>query len=159
VVLWLCQQAEGRSLNELAVNKTAWTRIALPLTPHRPWEIDFSLKQYRNGNGKVMVFGWDLAEWLERCASIPKITESNASGGSELTFRSDLLLTVIGGSTWALIEFACLLCYPGNTLLSAPRAARKGWVCAIQIPKFIMFYILCGGINLAFSLKQYRNGK
>jgi hypothetical protein len=36
---------------------------------------------------------WDLAEWLERCASIPKITGSNPSGGSELTFRSDLLLT------------------------------------------------------------------
>jgi hypothetical protein len=27
--------------------------------------------------------GWDLAEWLERCASIPKITGSNPSGGSE----------------------------------------------------------------------------
>jgi hypothetical protein len=58
--------------------------------------------------------GWDLAEWLERCASIPKITGSNPSGGSELTFRFDLLLTAIG----ALIEFACLSCYPGNTLCS-----------------------------------------
>jgi hypothetical protein len=37
--------------------------------------------------------GWDLAEWSERCASIPKITGSNPSGGSQLTFRSDLLLT------------------------------------------------------------------
>jgi hypothetical protein len=26
--------------------------------------------------------GWDLAEWLERCASIPKITGSNPSDGS-----------------------------------------------------------------------------
>jgi hypothetical protein len=42
--------------------------------------------------------GWGLAEWLERCASIPKITGSNPSGGSELTFRSDVLLTVRGGS-------------------------------------------------------------
>jgi hypothetical protein len=41
----------------------------------------------------------DLAEWLERCASIPKITSSNPSGGSKLTFRSDLLLTARGGST------------------------------------------------------------
>jgi hypothetical protein len=40
-----------------------------------------------------------LAEWLERCASIPKITGSNPSGGSEFTFRSDLLLTAMGGST------------------------------------------------------------
>jgi hypothetical protein len=43
--------------------------------------------------------GWDLAEWSERCASVPKITGSNPSGGNELTFRSDLLLTARGGST------------------------------------------------------------
>jgi hypothetical protein len=43
--------------------------------------------------------GWDLAEWSERCARIPKITGSNPSGGSELTFHSDLLLTVTGSST------------------------------------------------------------
>jgi hypothetical protein len=60
----------------------------------------------------------DLAEWSERCASISKITGSNPSGGSELTFRSDLLLTARGGSTLALIEFACLLCYSDNTLCS-----------------------------------------
>jgi hypothetical protein len=42
--------------------------------------------------------GWDLVEWLERCASIPKITGSNPSGGIEFTFRSDLLLTARGGS-------------------------------------------------------------
>jgi hypothetical protein len=42
--------------------------------------------------------GWDLAEWSERCASIPKITGSHPSGGSQLTFRSDLLLTARGGS-------------------------------------------------------------
>jgi hypothetical protein len=60
----------------------------------------------------------DLAEWWERCASILKITSSNLNGGSELTFHSDLLLTARGSSTWALIEFACLLCYPGNTLCS-----------------------------------------
>jgi hypothetical protein len=62
--------------------------------------------------------GWDLVEWLERCASIPKITSSNLSSGGELTFCSDLLLTARGGSTWALFEFACLPCYPGNTLCS-----------------------------------------
>jgi hypothetical protein len=39
------------------------------------------------------------AEWSERCASIPKITGSNPSGGSELTFCSDLLLTARGGRT------------------------------------------------------------
>jgi hypothetical protein len=41
----------------------------------------------------------DLVEWLERCASIPMITSSNPSGGSEFTFRSDLLLTARGGRT------------------------------------------------------------
>jgi hypothetical protein len=42
--------------------------------------------------------GWDMVEWLERCASIPMIMSSNPSGGSEFTFRSDLLLTARGGS-------------------------------------------------------------
>jgi hypothetical protein len=41
---------------------------------------------------------WDLVAWLERCASIPMITSSNPSGGSELTSRSDLLFTARGGS-------------------------------------------------------------
>jgi hypothetical protein len=41
-------------------------------------------------------WGWDLVEWSERCASTSKIAGSNPSGGSELTFRSDLLLTVRG---------------------------------------------------------------
>jgi hypothetical protein len=45
------------------------------------------------------IMRWDLAEWSERCSSIPKITGSHPSGGSELTFRSDLLLTARGGST------------------------------------------------------------
>jgi hypothetical protein len=83
---------------------------------------------------------WDLVEWLERCASIPMITSSNPSSGSE--FRSDLLLTARGGSTWALlVEFAFLPCYPGNTLcsqrLEPPGRVEIG---AIQIPKFIFFY-------------------
>jgi hypothetical protein len=59
-----------------------------------------------------------LVEWSERCASIPKIAGSNPSGVSELTFRSELLLTAIGGSTRALIDFTCLPCYQGNTLCS-----------------------------------------
>jgi hypothetical protein len=46
-----------------------------------------------------MHFQWDLAEWSEGCVSMPKITGSNPSGSSELTFRSDLLLTARGGST------------------------------------------------------------
>jgi hypothetical protein len=50
--------------------------------------------------GACYYLGLDLAEWLERCASISKITGSNLSGGSELTFRSDLLLLIArGGST------------------------------------------------------------
>jgi hypothetical protein len=43
--------------------------------------------------------GWDLAQWSEKCASILKITGLNPSGGSELTFHSDLLLTATGCST------------------------------------------------------------
>jgi hypothetical protein len=53
----------------------------------------------RNKNKIDFFLGWDLAEWSERCISIPKITRSNPSGGSELTFCSDLLLTARGGST------------------------------------------------------------
>jgi hypothetical protein len=45
------------------------------------------------------LWGWDLIEWLERCASIPMITSSNPSSGSQFTFRSDLLLTARGGCT------------------------------------------------------------
>jgi hypothetical protein len=44
-------------------------------------------------------WGWDLVKWLERRASIPMITSSNPSSGSEFTLRSDLLLTARGGST------------------------------------------------------------
>jgi hypothetical protein len=80
--------------------------------------------------------GWDLAEWLERCASIPKITSSNPSGGRELTFCFDLLLTARGGSMWALIEICLSAVLTGQHTQSAPRAARKGWLGAIQIPKF-----------------------
>jgi hypothetical protein len=79
-----------------------------------------------------------LAECLERCADILKITGSNPISGSELTFRSDMLLTARGGCTWALVEFACMPCYPGNTLLSAPRVNRRGLVGAIQIPKLLL---------------------
>jgi hypothetical protein len=42
---------------------------------------------------------WDFAVWSERCASVPKVAGSNPSGGSESTFRSDLLLTARGSST------------------------------------------------------------
>jgi hypothetical protein len=73
----------------------------------------------------------------ERCASTPKIAGSNPSSGCELTFRSDLLLTARGGSTRALIECACMLCYPGNTLcfqrLGPPGRTRN--------PEFI--FLLC----------------
>jgi hypothetical protein len=84
-----------------------------------------------------------LVEWLERCASIPMITSLNPSGGSEFTFRSDLLLTARGGCTCALlVEFACLPCYPGNTLCSQRREppGRAG-IGAIQIPNFFYFYL------------------
>jgi hypothetical protein len=49
-------------------------------------------------NNRLHVIAWDLVEWLERCASIPMITSSNLSGGSEFTFRSDLLLTARGNA-------------------------------------------------------------
>jgi hypothetical protein len=40
-----------------------------------------------------------LAEWSEGCASVPKVTGSNPSGGSKSTFCSDLLLTARGSCT------------------------------------------------------------
>jgi hypothetical protein len=92
--------------------------------------------------------GWDLSEWSENCASIPKTTGSNPSGKliyCELTFRSDWLLTVRGGSKRSL--FACLSCYPGNTFFSQRlEPPGIGWVGAIQIPKFILFFV-----NAAFK--------
>jgi hypothetical protein len=96
---------------------------------------------------ETRIMGWDLVEWLERCASIPMITTSNPSSGSEFTFRSDLVLTARGGSTWALlVEFACLPCYPGNTLcfqrLEPPGRVGIG---ALQNPKFILFYFILYG--------------
>jgi hypothetical protein len=42
---------------------------------------------------------WDPARWSERCASVPKITGLNPSGGSGLSFRSNLLLTARDSST------------------------------------------------------------
>jgi hypothetical protein len=84
----------------------------------------------------MYLLGWDLAEWSERCASIPKVTGWNSSSGSESTFRSDLLLTPRAGSTRALIEFACLPCYPGNTLSSwrlEPQALYKS-------PRLFLFF-------------------
>jgi hypothetical protein len=88
-----------------------------------------------------ILVGFQHSVWLcwHSFASIPKIIGSNPSGGNELTFRYGLLLIARGSSTWALIEFACRLCYPGNTLLWVHRAARKGWVGTIQIPQYIFF--------------------
>jgi hypothetical protein len=54
--------------------------------------------------------GWDLAEWLERCANIPKITGSNPCGGSELPFRSDLLLTARGEAAVRERSMSLLVC-------------------------------------------------
>jgi hypothetical protein len=88
----------------------AGINVCLILFPHTDLEVDENYMQE--------LMGWDLAEWLERCASIPNVTGLNLSGGSESTFCSDWLLTARGGRTWALIEFASLLCYPGNTLCS-----------------------------------------
>jgi hypothetical protein len=62
--------------------------------------------------------GWDLAEWSERCACMPKIAGSNPISGNESTFCSDLLLTARCKSSWAPVVVTCLLCYPGITLCS-----------------------------------------
>jgi hypothetical protein len=48
------------------------------------YESHCAFRQWKKGRG--------LAEWSEGCASVPKVTGSNPSGGSELTFRSGLLL-------------------------------------------------------------------
>jgi hypothetical protein len=91
--------------------------------PRNHWLNWFCRYSYRGGNeGREVVTlssgkWWNLAERSERCASVPKVADSNPSGGSESTFRSDLLLTAKGtSSTRAPIVIACLLCYPSNTL-------------------------------------------
>jgi hypothetical protein len=58
--------------------------------------------------------------------------ESHRWQWSELTVRSDLLLTARSGSMWALIEFSSMPCYTGKTLCSQRLVCR---VSAIQIPK------------------------
>jgi hypothetical protein len=73
------------------VNKFRFS-VYLPLKTH-------SLSLYESEKVHASHLEWDLAEWLERCASIPMITGSNPSGGSELTFPSGLLLTARDGST------------------------------------------------------------
>jgi hypothetical protein len=47
-----------------------------------------------------------------------KVAGLSPRGGSELTFRSDLLLTARGCSMKAPVLVAYLLNYPGNTLCS-----------------------------------------
>jgi hypothetical protein len=51
------------------------------------------------GGGAGAGAGWGGVKWLERCASISKITDSNPSGGRKITFRSHLLLTARGSNT------------------------------------------------------------
>jgi hypothetical protein len=106
-----------------------------------------------------MGVGWDLVEWLETCASILMITSSNPSGGSEFTFRSDLLLTARGGSKRALlVEFVCLPCYTGNTLCSQRlELPGRAGIGAIQIPKFFIFifiFLLFNMLQCAWALSN-----
>jgi hypothetical protein len=68
----------------------------------------FKEKERRVGLGRV----------VREVRQHPEDHEFKSLRNSELTFRSYLLLTARGGSTRALIEFACLPCYPGNTLCS-----------------------------------------
>jgi hypothetical protein len=70
------------------------TSISLHRSEDTNAEIDLTASDLN-----LIIMRWDLVEWLERCASILMITSSNPSSGSELTFRSDLLLTARGGST------------------------------------------------------------
>jgi hypothetical protein len=44
------------------------------------------------------IWGWDLAEWSERCTNMLKVAGWNPSDGSESTFPSDLLSTARGSS-------------------------------------------------------------
>jgi hypothetical protein len=60
-------------------------------------------------------------------------------------FCCGLLLTEIftarGSCTWAPVVIDCLLCFLGNTLLSASRADKWSWVYAIQILKSLLYAI------------------
>jgi hypothetical protein len=78
------------------------------------------------------------------------ITSSNPSGDSEFTFRFDLLLTAKGGCTCAfLVEFACLPCYPGNTLCSQRlEPPGRAGIGAIQIPKFMFLFFYFSSVSM-----------
>jgi hypothetical protein len=92
---------------------------------------------------------WDLAERSDRCGRVPKVAGSSPSGSlqSESTFRSDLLLTARGSSTWAPI--CCITRVTHSALSAYSRPEGLGWG-AIQIPTFLLFLcslvFRCGAI-------------
>jgi hypothetical protein len=66
-------------------------------------------------------WGCDLVKWSERCASIPVITGSNVRRWQWIYFPFYLGYCWLPCMYVAVHErslFACLLCYPGNTLCS-----------------------------------------
>jgi hypothetical protein len=78
-----------------------------------------------------------------RHVCLPKVAGSSPSGGSESTFRSDLLLTAKGSSTRAPIVVCCPLCYPGlkHTLLSAPKSRAEGLGRRYTNPHIYFIYL------------------
>jgi hypothetical protein len=58
-----------------------------------------------------------------------------------------LLLTARDGSTWALIEFACLPCYAGNTLCSQRLEALY------KSPNlFFMYFLFYNGVGVLITV-------
>jgi hypothetical protein len=62
-----------------------------------------------------------------------------------VNFRSDLLFIARGGSTWALLdEFACLPCYPGNTLCSQRlEPPGRAGLALYKSPNVFIFSMVC----------------
>jgi hypothetical protein len=103
-----------RRMKDLSLTQTLWNPVLTALRPQTPKHIRSFFPQYTDTiEPKIWKFtsyvwgtratrtrslslgGWNLAEWSERCASIPKITGSNPSGGSKLTFRCWLREVVV----------------------------------------------------------------
>jgi hypothetical protein len=84
---------------------------------------------------------WICDEGVARGALASRRSQVRIPAVAEFTFHSDLLSTARGGSMWALlVEFACLLCYPGNTLCSERlEPPGKAGIDAIKIPKILYF--------------------
>jgi hypothetical protein len=100
------------------------------------WEIVAQVERF---------LGWDLAEWSERYREVRALASRRSQVRIPAVAVNKLSVLICCWLREVSAHWVCLSAVV-HTLLSAPRAARKGWVGAIQIPKFI-FFLFCGRVE------------